>query len=186
MKKVVRWLDPKLEKFREKQPEQKFVPKTEKELVEVLKRTPEKILSANEKNMVAAVLSFSARKVSDLMIKKDEMTFVNENDFLGPLTLDKLYKSGFSHFPVTDKAGKIIGIIHTESLNSLEIKEAKKAKDFLNDRRVVYVKENDSLDVVLDEFMRTNTFFFAVTDAKENLIGMLTFEMIVYYLLGKI
>lgn len=186
MQKIVRWLDPKLEKYREEKPKEKFSPKTEKELVETIKNTPEKILSKQEKNMIAAVLGFSGKKVKDLMIEKEEMTFVEEDEFLGPLNLDKLYRSGFSHFPVVNKAGKIIGIIHTESLNSLEIKEAKKAKEFLNDTRVVYVKYNDPLTEVLDEFMRTNTLFYAVVDEKENLVGMLTFEMIVYYLFGKI
>ena len=179
-------IDPKLEKFREKKPEKKFIPKDETELAEVLKRTPEKILSAREKNMIAAALSFSSRRVKDLMIPKDEMTFVDEDDFLGPLTLDELYKSGFSHFPVLNKKGEICGIIHTEMLNSLEIKEAKKAKSFLNDKRVVYIKGGAPLKEVVDEFLRTNTLFFAVTNEKGDLVGMLTFEMVVYYLLGKL
>ena len=77
-----------------------FVPETLEDFVEVIKRTPRKILSEKDRERIAAVMSFDDRKVSDLMVKKDEMVFVNEKDFLGPLMLDKLYKSGFTNFPI--------------------------------------------------------------------------------------
>ena len=136
--------------------------------------------------MIAATLSFGSKRACNIMIPESEMTFVQEDEFLGPLVLDKLYKSGFSHFPVVDKFGKIVGIIHTESLNSLEIKEAKKAKDLLTDRKITYVRYDEPLDKILDEFMRTNMLFYVVVDEKEKLVGMITFEMVIYYLLGKI
>ena len=186
MRKIIRWIDLKLEKYREKTPEKKLVVKNEHELVKIIKETPEKVLSAQEKNMIAAVLSFSSKRAYDIMIPENEMTYVREDEVLGPLILDKLYKSGFSHFPVVDKLGKIVGIIHTESLNSLEIKEAKKAKDLIFDKKVTYVRYDEPLEKILDEFMRTNVLFYLVVDEKEKLVGMITFEMVIYYLLGKI
>ena len=186
MRKIIRWIDLKLEKYREKTPEKKLVVKNEHELVKIIKETPEKVLSAQEKNMIAAVLSFSSKRAYDIMIPESEMTYVREDEVLGPLILDKLYKSGFSHFPVVDKLGKIVGIIHTESLNSLEIKEAKKAKDLIFDKKVTYVRYDEPLEKILDEFMRTNVLFYLVVDEKEKLVGMITFEMVIYYLLGKI
>lgn len=186
MKKIVKWIDPKLEKYREKKPEKKFTPKDIPELIDVLKRTPKDILSVQEKNMFAAIMNLSERKAVDLMIPKEEIYFVNEDDILGPLNLDKLYKSGYSIFPVIDKKEKIIGVLKTDSLNSLEIKDAKKAKKYLDGSRVVYLRRDDTIEKVIDEFLKTNSLFFAIHNSENEIIGMITFDIIIYYLLGKI
>lgn len=184
MKKITKWLDRKLEKYRE--PKEDFTPKSTKELVEVLKRTPKNVLSAKQKNMFAAMMSIKERHVSDIMVPKEEMTFVKDDEVLGPLMLDKLYQSGFSHFPVVDKKGKIIGVIDTESLNSLKIKESAQAKELLNNEKITFLKPETTLNEVIDEFLRTNTLFFAIIDKDDEMIGVVTFEMIIYYLLGEI
>lgn len=188
MKKIVKWLDPKLEKFREPRIPKKevFIPKTTEELIQVIGRTPKDILSSSDKNIIAAGMSLKNMRVSDLMIPKNEATFVNESDFLGPLTLDKLYQSGFSHFPVKDKMGRIVGTIDTEALNSLEVKDGKKAKDFLSKTPIVFVKEKQKIQDIIDEFLRTNAVFFVVTNSAGENVGILTFEMVIYFLLGKL
>ena len=186
MQKIVKWLDPRLEKYREKKPEKKFTPKDISELIDVLKRTPKDILSVQEKNMFAAIMNLSERKAVDLMIPKEEIYFVKDDDVLGPLNLDKLYKSGYSIFPVIDKNEKIIGVLKTDSLNSLEIKDAKKAKKYLDGSRVVYLGQNDTIETIIDEFLKTNSLFFAVRNSENEIIGMVTFDIVIYYLLGKI
>ena len=185
IKKLVRWIDPKLEKYREKK-ETKYTPKTLAELVEVLKRTPKNVLSAQERNMIAAVMNIGSRRASDLMILKDEMIFVEEDELLGPLNLDKLYKSGFSVFPVVDKKNKIIGVIKTDSLNSLEIKEAKSARKLMKKDQIIYISERTSIEEVIEKFLVSNCLLFIVQDSAGENIGMLTFDIVIYYLLGKI
>ena len=186
MKKIVGWFDKKFEKFREEKPVEEFVPKTQKELIDVLKRSPKSVLSSQERNIIASIMNLENRHASELMIPKEDIVFVKEDEMLGPLNLDKLYKSGFSIFPVIDKNEKIIGIIKTASLNSLEIKEAKKAKKFLENDKIIYLKEEDSLMKIIDEFLKSNSLFFAVKNADDELVGMVTFDIVIYYLLGKI
>lgn len=186
MKKIVEWFDAKFERFREEKPVEEFVPKTQLELIEVLKRTPKNVLSSQEKNIIASIMNLENRRVSDLMIEKDDMIFVKDDEMLGPLNLDKLYKSGYSIFPVIDKNEKIIGIIKTASLNSLEIQEAKKAKKFLEKDKIIFLKENDSIKKVIDEFLKSNSLFFVVKNKDDEIAGMLTFDIVIYYLLGKI
>lgn len=186
MQKFVKWLDPRLEKYRGKKPEKKFTPKDVSELVDILRRTPKDILSVQEKNMFAAIMNISERRAVDLMIPKEEIYFVKDDEVLGPLNLDKLYKSGYSIFPVIDKNEKIIGVLKTDSLNSLEIKDAKKAKKYLDGSRVVYLNQNDTVEMIIDEFLKTNSLFFAIRNSEDEIIGMVTFDIIIYYLLGKI
>ena len=157
--KIVKFLDPRLEKYRERKPAEKYTPKSLEEFIGVLRRTPKSVLDSKDRARIAAVMSFEDRTVEDLMIGKKEMVFVNYKDVLGPLVLDKLYKSGFTNFPVVDNYDKVKGIIHTEALNALEIKKTDRAEKYM-DKNVNYLHVDDSLDFVISEIERTNSYYF--------------------------
>ncbi len=185
MTKIVRAVDPALEKYREKKPVAKpaqFTPKSLEEFIGVIRRTPKSILSEAERARIAAVMSFEGRRVSDLMVPKNKMVFVNEKDFLGPLTLDKLYKSGFTNFPVVDNKDHVKGVIHTEALNALEIKKTDRAGKYA-EKEVSYLHIDDSLEFVVSEIERTNAYYFLVLDTEEKLAGFFTVQMLLEYLL---
>ena len=186
MRKFVKFIDPKLEKYRPKKapkPVPKYTPKTLEEFIDVLRRTPKSILTAEDRSRISAIMSFDTRKISDLMIEKNKMIFVHYKDFLGPLTLDKLYRSGFTNFPVVDDKDKVKGIIHTEALNALEIKKTDRAEKYL-DKNVCYLHKNDSLNFAVEEIERTNSYYFLVLDEKDSLAGFFTIQMLLDYLLG--
>ena len=66
----------------EKIPVPKYTPKTLKEFADVMRRTPKSVLSMEDRKKISSVMCFSERKIEDIMIKKDEMVFVYEKDFL--------------------------------------------------------------------------------------------------------
>lgn len=183
LKKFTKWIDPKLEKYRPKKAEVKYTPKTLEDFVGVIQRTPKNVLSTKDRARIAAVMSFDERVVSDIMVKKNDMVFVNEKDFLGPLMLDKLYKSGFTNFPVVDNSNKVKGIIHTEALNMLEIKKTDRASKYM-DKEVAYLHVTDNLKKVVDEIERTNSYYYLVLDEKDELAGFFTIQMLLDYLLN--
>ena len=182
MTKIVSFLDPKFEKYRPKQ--DVYKPKTKEELIELLARTPKDVLSKEERKIIATAMSFSEKPVKSIMIPKDEITFVHENDFLGPLTLSRLYESGFEHFPVIGASGRITGLLHTEELNSLQIKETDRALKYL-DENVYYIRDDHTLEMALAAFLRTNCHFFIVIDRTEKPVGLITYEMIAENMIGK-
>ena len=183
--KIVKFLDPKLEKYRtpKKVVQPKYTPKSLEEFIGVLQRTPKSILNDQARSRIAAVMSFEDREVKNLMVPKQEMVFVNAKDVLGPLVLDKLYKSGFTNFPVVDNHDKVKGIIHTEALNALEIKKTDRAEKYMT-KDVNYLHTNDSLDFVIKEIERTNSYYFLVLDETDSLAGFFTIQMLLDYLLG--
>ena len=186
MRKFVHWLDPKLDRYRPKKAPvkiPKYTPKSLEDFIDILRRTPKSILSDHDRDRIAAVMSFDSKKVSDLMIKKDQMVFVNNNEILGPLVLDKLYKSGFTDFPVLDSHGKVKGIIHTEALNTLEIKKTDRADKYL-DKDFHYIHANDPLQFAVEEIERLSTSYFLVLDDKESLVGFFTVQLLLDYLLN--
>lgn len=189
MEKIVSAIDPKLERYRKKEEPAKlppYVPESLTDFIGVLKRTPKEILSSKQRAIIASSMSFTERKVSDVMMPRPEITFVYEHDFLGPLMLDKLYKSGSSHFPVLSSDGRqVIGVIHTDQLNSLEIKNTDRATKYL-DSKVYFLRDDYTLEQAMAAFLRTNCFFFVVIDRTGQLVGLLTYKMLVAYLLGYI
>ena len=178
---IVKFIDPKLEKFREKKEKPKYTPSSLEEFIGVIRRTPKSVLSIKDRDRIAAVMNYDSRTVGDLMTKKSDMVFVDDKEFLGPLVLDKLYKSGFTNFPVTDSKGKVKGIIHTEAFNALEIKKAERVDKYI-DKNVNYLHVNDSLKHVIEEIKRTNGYYYLVLDEDENLAGFFTVEMLLDYL----
>lgn len=162
-----------------------YLPETTEDLVWVLRKLPEDVLSRKDLEKIMFAMTFNSKKVRDLMLPKDKITFVHINDFMGPLTLDKLYKSGFSHFPVLDTKGGIAGVLHTSSLNSLEVKETDRAASFL-DSNVYYMRENYTLLQAMSAFLRTNSYFFMVVNTDGRITGLITFKMVIEKLLGDI
>lgn len=205
--KFARWSDPKLAPYREQpsaQPKKEPdsgkpraeaavsaptsktppAPETIAEFIAMVKRTPRSVLSSRERHVISTIMNFPNVRVSDLMLPQSAITYVRDDEVLGPLTLDRLYRSGFQHFPVLNYDRKIIGLIHTTALNNLEIKETSKAIDLL-DPKVYYLREDYTLNQALAAFLRTNCYFFLVIDHYERIIGMLTYQMIIDYLLGE-
>lgn len=186
MRKIVSWLDPKLARFRAPKPAAKpikYTPKTLEDFIAVLQRTPRSILSTKDRDRIAAIMSFDARTVGHLMAPRSQMVFVSDKEVLGPLVLDKLYKSGFTNFPVTNSKGDIIGIIHTEALNALEIKKTDRATKYL-DHTVHYLRTTDSLKSAVEEIERMSCHFFLVQDGSGQTVGCFTVQMLLDYLLN--
>ncbi len=187
MKKFTKWVDPKLEKYREpKKPEEipPYVPKDLEDFIGIMRRAPQNVLTGKDRALIAACMSFKDRKVEEIMMPRAEITFVYEHDFLGPLMLDRLYKSGSSHFPVLSSDGhQVVGLISTEKLNSLEIKNTDRASNYI-DKKVYYLRSDYTLEQAMSAFLRTNCFFFIVIDKTGSLVGLLTYKMLVAYLLG--
>lgn len=177
-------VSPDLEVVSDHGAEQIPAPTTTGEFLELLRRTPKSVISSRERHVIATVMNFQHIKVSDLMLGKEAITYVKDDEVLGPLTLDRLYRSGFQHFPVLNYDRKIIGVIHTTALNSLETKETSRAIEIL-DPKVFYLREDYTLNQALAAFMRTNCYFFLVIDHYERITGILTYQMLMEFLLGE-
>ena len=158
-------------------------PKSLEDFIKIIQLTPRSIISEGDRRRIAAVMSFDGRKVIDLMKTKDEMVFVGQDEILGPLTLDKLYKSGFKNFPVVDARGKVIGVLNTSALNDLSVREAEKAGKYM-DGNVNYLHTSDSLNFAAEEISRTGGYYFLVLNSSEQLVGFFTVEMLLNYLIG--
>lgn len=185
--KIVNRIDPKLAKYRQanlvKSEPKSYTPTSIEDFIALLRRTPKNILSSKDRKRISAIMSFNERKVQDLMISKQKMVFVQHKEFLGPLILDKLYQSGFTNFPVVNRRDEVIGVIHTEALNALEIKKTDRAEKYIT-KDIYYLHTDNSLEFMVQEFKRTNSCYFLVKDRQDHLVGFITVQMLLDYLLN--
>lgn len=185
MKKIVAFLDPKFARYREKpKATPPYTPETKKALLALLKRTPVSVLSKEERMVISSAMSFRERRIKDIMIKKPDITFVHDTDFLGPLLLDKLYKTGLTHFPVINHSGRIVGLLHAANLMNLKIRDTDRAKEYL-DEDVYYLNENYTSEQALAAFLRTGARFFIVIDRSESPAGVLPVDDLIFSIFGR-
>ena len=96
-----------MEKYRARKPAPKYKPETMADFIDVLRRTPKDILNDTDRAKIAAVMTFNEQKVKDLAHPKSEMVTVGAKELLGPLTIDRLYQSGFTKFPVINEKEQV-------------------------------------------------------------------------------
>ena len=160
MSKIVRSLDPKLERFRPPKRTTPYVPKNRRELEGVLNRTSETIVNDHQKYIVAALLRLGKIRTKDLMVPKSKMALLKEEDKLSMFTLDRLSKSGENNFPVLNKEGQVLGIIHQEDIDIAHVSEDDNISPYL-----------DTIDQLLSVFLRTGQGYALVIDEDMHFVG---------------
>ena len=141
-------------------------PQSEAEILDFLKRAPESALSKRQRRLIISAMSFSDTKVEEVMLERPAVTFVQDTEVLGPVVLDKLYKTGFTRFPVIDGTGRIVGTLSIDNLTSLAIKNPDRAFKYL-DPSVFYVRSDYSLEMAFATFLRTGAYLLIVINKKK-------------------
>lgn len=207
LRRFTKWIDPKLEPYRAhpKTPDAKSpapqptnhqtepaphtqktlddTPKTRADVLEIISQAPHGVFSQRERTTIINLLELPAVKVSEIMLPASKIVYVNAEEVLGPLTLDRLYHSGLSHFPVKNAKDELIGCVHTTHFNNLDIRQSSRVSDIL-DPGLYFVREDYSLEQTLNAFLRTNAFFFLVTDRYGKVVGLLNFNDFMRHLFG--
>jgi CBS domain containing-hemolysin-like protein len=195
MAKLVKALDPRFEKYREKpmadsenqrkkdrarheeeltaavqMEHDNYTPATTKELIQVIRRSSREVLSVKDRNLISGAMSFDKRKAILIMMPREDITFLKDSDFLGPLNLDKLYKTGDTVFPVVNKAKKVCGIIRTNKLDLLHITKDQPVTKLM-EHEVAFARDDYTLEQLLAVFLRAHTDYVLIIDADEQLVG---------------
>ena len=143
------------------------------------------VLTRSEREMISAVFKLPEVTVSELMLQGEQIFYVDADEVLGPLTLDRLYKSGLEHFPVVDRKQNIIGCVHTTYFNNLELRESSKVSDVI-DPGVYYLRPDYTLEEALHVFLRNGCHFCLVVNNYGKIIGMLTLKALCQYIFGNV
>lgn len=209
MAKIVKTLDPRFEKYREKPMSESekvrekdlekyekklveavkmehdnYVPQSEKELVQVIRRAPREVLSVRDRNLISGAMSFAKRRAMLITMPREDIVFLEDSDVLGPLNLDKLYKTGDKIFPVLNKAKKVCGIIRPEKIDVLHISKNQPVSKLMS-HDVVFARDDYTLEQLLAVFLRNHTDYVFIIDKEENLLGYAELDTLIAVLFNR-
>ena len=143
------------------------------------------ILTLEEKKLIVHGLSFSEQLVDSIMTPRSVIDSIKKSEFLGPLMLDELHKTGHSRLPVYDgDIDHIIGVLHLQNLLTLDIKRSVTAEKAM-EPSVFYIREDQTLQHALAAFLRTHHHLFIVVNKFRETVGLLTLEDVMEALLGR-
>lgn len=142
-------------------------------------------LSPDEKRLIVHGLSFSEQLVSSVMTPRSVIDSINRTEFLGPLALDSLHKTGHSRLPViAGDIDHVVGILQIQSLLALDNKRSVTVEKAM-DSRVFYIREDQTLQHTLAAFLRTHHHLLIVINEFRETVGLITLEDVIEALLGR-
>jgi len=183
MSKLVRALDPKLERFRAPKRPVPYTPKNKRDFEAILKRTPKNILSEEQLLVFLTILSFEDFAARDLMQPKAKMAILHETDELSLFTLNHLFQTGAKTFPVLLKTGEIDGLIHSNVFDIKKVAEDSSIEPYL-DKDILFIRDDYSVEEIFSAFLRSEKSYALVIDDKKKLVGCLSLERLFLQLFG--
>jgi CBS domain containing-hemolysin-like protein len=142
------------------------------------------ILTSNERLLIDHSLTFADKRVREVMTPKSVIDSIGKNELLGPLVLHDLHKTGHSRFPVIDgDIDHIVGMLHVQDLMSLDTKRSTTAEKAM-ERRVFYIRDDQTLSHALAAFLRTHHHLFIVVNEYRETVGLLSLEDTIEALIG--
>lgn len=143
------------------------------------------VLSPEEKKLIINSLSFNDQLVRNVMTPVESIASIKKSEFLGPLTLDDLHKTGFARLPViSSDIDHIVGILHLEGLLALDIKRSSTAEKVM-ESKVYYIHQNQTLQHALTEFLSTRHYLLIVINEDRRTVGLLTLTDVIEALIGR-
>jgi CBS domain containing-hemolysin-like protein len=144
-----------------------------------------RLLTPDEKKLLANGLHFSSKTVESIMTPRGVIASVQKTDLVGPLLLDELHRTGYSRFPVIDgDIDHVIGVLHIRELLALKDKSSETAEQAM-EKKVYYIHQDQTLDAALAAFLKTRHHLFVVVNGYRETAGLLSLEDVIEALLGR-
>ena len=160
-------------------------PQNQEELVSLLRDAQiRSLINSETLAMIEGSISFSKMRVRDIMLPKNQMVCLNQDDSYNDI-IKVVTQTGHSRFPVTgENSDEIIGILHAKDLLRRQA-EGEESFDLLDScRQVTIVPESKRLDSLLSEFRCNRNHMAIVVDEYGSTVGIVTMDDVVDALVG--
>jgi len=166
----------------------KKITATEDELLEIVQTIEfEGVLNQGESELIQNALTFDDKKVSNVMLKKEDVIFLYDTSDSKTIK-ETILNQKYSRIPVVCKnTEKVIGIIHEGDLiDDLLAEKTISIQNLIKD--VIYVTPNKKLPYALEKIQKSRMHMAIVVDNNEdhNFLGIVTLEDIIEELVGEI
>ena len=162
-------------------------PKNKEDLISVLSHAQtHSLIDAETLTMIEGVILFSQMKARDVMLPKNQITFISQDHNLHQI-IEIVTESGHSRFPVTGSDdADIIGVLHAKDLLRFQTQHEKTFN--LHDlmRQATFIPESKKLNLLLSDFRNNRNHMAIVVDEYGTTSGFVTLEDIIEQIIGDI
>lgn len=152
-------------------------------VIEEHERSKHSDVDQDEGRILKGALTYSQKKVEDVMTPKTVTFMLDSSEELTPELLTTIREQGHSRIPIfKGSRDNIIGILYVKDLLGVHV-VGKKVKD-VADSIVNEIEEGQTLDDVLNEFIATQHHMFVVQDEFGSVSGIITIEDVIEEIVG--
>jgi len=141
-------------------------------------------VDADEERIVKGALSFSQKKVEDIMTPRTQVIMLKFDSKLDKITLNKIRESGHSRIPVYGETqDDILGIFYVKDAvgrNWEKIEVINKTR-----KNAIFVDEKKLLDDLLNSFCKTRQHLYVVLNEFNEFVGIVTVEDVIEEIIGE-
>ena len=165
-----------LDKFLGTEKETIWSKKEIEEIIKVHEDSNESDIDRDEEKIVLGALTFSEKKVEEVMTPKKDVFFLKEDEILTHKLLKKIKDSGFTRIPVyKDDYDNIVGVLNVKSLIDLPAGK-KTVQEVCYKNKIFAVRNNEKLDNLLNKFILKKSHIAYVVNEHGTLLGIVTLE----------
>ena len=135
-------------------------------------------VDGDEERIIKGALSYSDKKVEDVMTPRQAVFALEENVALDKKKLDEIRKEGFTRIPVyRENMDNVVGLLYAKDL--INIKVGKKIKYVCHKGRTPIVSSETKLDVLLDKLIKSKNHLAFVQNKFGGFYGIVTLEDVI-------
>lgn len=154
-------------------------------LIEDHEVSQESSLDRDEQKIIKGALSFSRKKVEDVMTPESEVFSLPATQKIDNKTLKLIFSAGHSRIPIyEEEKDDIIGLLYTKDLIILNHKKVTTTGELAR-RDVIFVDNEKPLDELLNAFQSKRHHLFVVISKYGSVLGIVTIEDVLEEIIGE-
>lgn len=154
---------------------------SKRELMKIIEEhedSPASDIQEDEERIVKGALTFSAKKVREIMTPRITTVGVEADRIIDDELVSYVANSSYSRLPVYGKnTDDIVGLLYLKDL--LGKKNFGKTVKQVADKDVLFVGDDKNLDYLFNAFLRTHKHLFVVINEFGSFVGIVTLEDVI-------
>lgn len=152
---------------------------SKRELIEIIEEHEDmQRLDEDEERIVKGALTFSDKKVSEIMTPKKKVFALRQDMILDDKMIRLIKRKGHTRIPVYGSSPYgIVGVLYVKDL--IGLKKAIKTAKICHEHRVLRVSQDMKLDSLLDRFIKHRLHMAVVHNKQREFVGIVTLEDVV-------
>jgi len=146
-----------------------------KEMIKIHEDSEDSEIDRDEEKILLGALSFSDKRVKEIMTPKNVVFSLEESEKLNENILNEIKYSGFSRIPVySEEKDNIVAVLNVKSL--INLPQNKKVSDVHLEEKIFEIDEDTKLDILLNIFIQRKSHIAYVVDDYKTFLGVVTME----------